>query len=428
MDMLETALKNKKEELDGTKAPEELEARLRQALRDKKRRTYYKPVAAVLIAALILSYSFDTIAYYGKKFIGYDEMAVGSLKQLNEEGRGQEINKSCTFSNGVVVTLDGIMFDENELVAFYKVSSSAGKLRDLMDRGLPTLHLNGIKPTGYFNRGGQGLIVDDRNMTFVDTLEPPEFYEKWMSFDVELMVDKKAEVRKIGFTLDRNRAANRTAKKELNAEAKLGSYRIIFDRLTASTMSSVLEGRIIPLDEAAMNAFKPQPLKDVMSMPRLDFDILSDNGEVSRFTGNQGVSGDEITFSSTGDALPKNFKTLQIRNIRFETLAMVDKTVDVGPDTRELEVADDMVVKQVYREGADICVVISSRGIPVMGMFAGDKQLEQAEPEAYDREAESDTPVDRTYRFQDTGGDLKLAVKFIRYVEYSDDTVDIPVN
>lgn len=428
MDMLETALKNKKEELDGMKAPEELEVCLRHALQDKKRRMYYKPVAAVLAAVLILSYSFDAIAYYGKKFIGYEQMTVGSLKELNEEGRGQEINRSCTFSNGVVVTVDGIMFDENELVAFYKVSSSTGKLQDLMDRGLPTLRLNGIKPMGYFSRGGQGLIVDDRNMTFVDTLEPPEFYEKWMSLDVELKVDKKMEVQKIDFTLDRNKAMNRIAKKDLNVEAKLGDYRIIFERLTASTMSSVLDGRILPLKESGLEAFKAETVMDSIRIPHLRFDIVSDNGEVSQFNGSQSASDEAITFSSTSDALPKDFKTLQIRNIRFETMAMVDKTVDVGPDTRELKVADDMAVKQVYKEGADVCVVISSRGIPVLGLFAGDKQLEQVNPDAYDREAESAAPVDRVYRFKDTGGDLKLSVKLIKYLTYSKDTIDIPVN
>lgn len=427
MNMVEAALKDKKEELDTIEAPVEMETMLRQALHGRRRRMTYKPVAAVLIAVLLFTYSFDTLAYYGKKFAGYDQVNMGSLKQLNEEGRGQDIGGSCTFSNGVEVTIDGIMFDENELVAFYKVHSSGEKLQDALNYNLPRLHVYGIKPGGYYFKGGQGFTVDDRNMTFVDTLESPMFYEKWMRFDVELVINKKTEVRSINFTLDRNQAVKRTVKMDLNAEARLGDYRILFDHLTASKMSSVLDGRIIALTEDALKVFKADTAETSMEIPHLKFDIVSDSGEASGFYGGQGVSGSNISFSSRSDALPGNFKILQIRNIRLETMKLVDKTVDVSINTKDMQIADDLVVKRVYMDGNDTCAIVSSRGIPIMGMFEGEKQLEQVNPEAFEREAESARPVERIYMFKGTGGKLKLMVKDIRYTNYSTDTVNIPI-
>jgi hypothetical protein len=430
MSRLEEALKDKKEELDRLEAPEELEARLRQSLFGRKRRmAAYKPVAAVLIVVLLLTYSFDTLAYYGKKFTGYDQMTAGSLKQLNEQGRGQEIGKSCTFSNGVEVTIDGIMFDDNELVAFYKVHSNNGKLlEDVLNYKLPKLHAYGIKPGGYRFTGGQGTTVDSWNMTFVDTLETPAFYEKWMRFDVELVINKKLEVRSISFTLDRNQAMERTVKTDLNAEARLGDYRIIFDRLTASTMSSVLDGRIIALTDDALKVFKAESAEAGTEIPRLRFDIVSDHGEVSQFYGgSQSASGSDISFSSRSDALPDKFNTLQIRNIRIDTMKLVDKTVDVNVGIKDLQIAGDLMINQVYQEGDETFVAVSSRGIPIMGLLEGEKQLEPVNPEAFDREAESTQLVERVYRFKGTGSNLKLAVKFIRYSRYSTDAVDIPV-
>lgn len=429
MSALEEALKNKKQELDCIEVPAELEVRLRQSLYGRKRRALYKPVAAILIAILLFTYSFDTLAYYGKKFAGYDRMTEGSLKQLNEEGRGQKIGKSCTFSNGVVVTIDGIMFDDNELVAFYKVHSNSGKLlEDVLKYKLPTLHVHGIKPGGYFFSGGQGTIVDDRNMNFMDTMQPPAFYEKWMRFDVELIIDNKMEVHSINFTLDRNQAMKRTVKTDLNGEASLGDYKILFDRLTASTMSSVLDGRIIALTDDALKVFKAESTEASVEIPRLCFDIVSGSGEASRFSGgSQDVSGSDISFNNRSDALPKDFNTLQIRNIRMDTTKMIDKTVDVGADTKDLQIADDLVVNKVYQEGSGTFVAVSSRGIPIFGLFEGEKQLEQADLEAFDREAESIRPVERVYRFKGTGGNLKITVKFIRYSRYSTDTVDIPI-
>lgn len=426
MNTVESALMHKKEELDSMKAPAEMEALLRQALKGRKRHVVYKPAAAILIAALLITYSFDSLAYYGKKFTGYDQIAVGSLKQLNEEGRGQEINKSCTFSNGVEVIIDGIMFDENELVAFYKVHSS-GKLQDILNYNLPRLHVSGLKPGGYNFTGGQGKIADEQNMNFMDTMEPPAFYEKWMRMDVELIIDKRTEIRSIDFTLDRNQAMKRTTRMDLSAVASLGDYKISFDRLTASTMSTVLEGRIVPATDAGLKTFNAETTEASMEIPQLRFDIISDSGKVSQFYGGQSSSNNDISFSSTSDALPKDFKTLQIRDIRLETMKLVDKTVDAGPDTKDIKICYDLILKRVYQDGDEIFAVVSSSGIPVMGLFEGDKQLEQVNPEALDLEAKSENPVERVYMFKGTGDNLKLQIKYIRYSTFSPDTIDIPV-
>ena len=428
MNAAEEALKNKKQEFERIEAPAELETLLRQALQGRRRKTAFKPVAAVLIAVLLFTYSFDTLAYYGKKFSGYDQVTMGSLKQLNEEGQGQDIGGSCTFSNGVEVTIDGIMFDENELVVFYKVHSNGAKLLDVLKYNLPRLHAYGIKPGGYYFKGGHGLIADDLNMTFVDTLEPPSFYEKWMRFDVELVIDNKTEVRSINFTLDRNKAMKRTAKLDLNGEARLGDYKIVFQHLTASAMSSVIDGKIVALTDDALQIFKAETAEASMEVPQLKFDIVSDNGEVSQFYGGQGVSGSDISFNCKSDGLPRNFKTLQIRNIRMDTMKLVDKTIDISVDTKEMQIADDLVVKQLYMDGNDTCISVSSRGIPVLGLFEGEKQLDETKPEAFEREAESAQPVERVYRFKGTGGNLKLSAKYIRYSKYSMDIVNIPIN
>ena len=87
----------------------------------KKEDISIKVLCSCFAAVLIVIYSFDSIAYYGKKFIGYDNMLYGNLKELFDEGRGQEINKSCTFSDGLEFTLDAIMFDGNELMAFCRM-------------------------------------------------------------------------------------------------------------------------------------------------------------------------------------------------------------------------------------------------------------------------------------------------------------------
>lgn len=43
----------------------------------------------------------DTLAFYGKKLIGYESVMNGTLKELNQLGKGQIIGKSHTFSRGI---------------------------------------------------------------------------------------------------------------------------------------------------------------------------------------------------------------------------------------------------------------------------------------------------------------------------------------
>ena len=431
MKKLETILQEKTEEWNTMEAPAEMEDRLRQALQENKRRMpSYKPIAAILAVVLLFTYSFDSLAYYGKKFTGYDGMTVGSLKKLNEEGKGQEINKSCTFSNGVTVTIDGFVFDDNHWVFYYKVHCESGNLlEDVLKYNLPQLHAYGISPEGYNLTGGQGTLMDEQHMSFVDTLEPPRFYEKWMKLEVQLKVENVFETQTIRFTLNRNQAMEKTATVDLKAEARLGDYKILFDKLSASAMSSVISGRIIALTDDALNAFRGETAESAFVTPHLRFDMVSDNGEVSTFSGGQSASGSNISFHSSADALPKDFITLQLKNIRFETMKLVDKTIEVGVETTDLQMDDDLIIKKIIQENdAETCVILSSRGIPVVGLSTGDLQLDQLNAEALEYEPESEQPVDRVYRFQGTGSNLMLSVKFIRYSEYSADTVNIPID
>ncbi len=114
---VEKMLNENKNDIDQIKVPKELEERLSSALNNHKptkaKRKYVKVrIAVAFIAVLLIGYNIDTLAFYGKQLIGYDQVMNGTLKELNELGKGQMIDKSHTFEDGVIITLDGIMIDE----------------------------------------------------------------------------------------------------------------------------------------------------------------------------------------------------------------------------------------------------------------------------------------------------------------------------
>ena len=377
---------------------------------------------------MLIAYSFDSLAYYGRKFIGYDNVTYGSLKELNDEGKGQEINKSCTFSNGIEITVDGIIFDDNELVAFYKIKSTKEKL-DLSKLNL-FMKLDGLKPMGYNQRSGQGGYIDDYNCAFITFLEAPAFYEKWMKINISLRIDNTREEKSISFTLDRNKAMKKTVEKKLDAKVTIGDYQVYFEKLKASSLSTYITGKIESLTEDSKGVFEKNiASKEAFGLPHLKFDIETDKAEKVNLTGgNMKTSRDEISFAINGDALPKEFNTLEIKNIRLENQKIIDESFDVTLETKDLEVDDEIIVKEIYHEGNETCVVISSKGVPAIGLFNGDEYMEMLNFDQYKSYPESEEPVERTFRFAGKAKDIKLELKSIVYSVYTDETISIPVD
>lgn len=75
---------------------------------------------------MIVGYNYNAFAFYGKKLIGFDELITGTLKDLNEEGMGQIIEKKTTLVDGTELTINGIMTDANQMIIYYTLANPVG--------------------------------------------------------------------------------------------------------------------------------------------------------------------------------------------------------------------------------------------------------------------------------------------------------------
>jgi len=101
------------------------------------------------------------------------------LQQLNELDKGQTIGKTHTFSNGVSLTLDYVMLDENQLLLFYTIDD-------------PTSHVNDHNITpfmsvkafwgDYSHQNSQGEISkDNTKIKNISSFKPPLPFERNLS-------------------------------------------------------------------------------------------------------------------------------------------------------------------------------------------------------------------------------------------------------
>ncbi len=416
---VEELLYEQRTELQKLQAPEELELRLRSSLENSKvqrKKISRGLVAAVIAFALMFTYSFDTLAYYSKKMMGYETITNANIAELNEEGAGQEIQLSHTFSNGVEVLLDGIMFDENELVAFYKIQSSGPKIDEITF----LMEINGIHPLRYPAQGGSGFSDDDYTQIWVQSFEAPKFYEKWLSLDMT-MIDRhnnNSEQGSIGFTLDRSKAMKRMVKQDIGEEVELENVKINLLSLTASRLNTTIEGIIEPLQpgKQELSAF------DRKEQPNLRFDIFVDDDFYD--SAYVGINPTRKDFKAETRGLPSEFHTIDFRNFRLVEMKMIDDSVDISLDTRNLSIDEDLVITKVYQEGDNTCIAIKSKGIPVMGLFVDDKQVKAVDDTDYSNLPVSPEAVERIYKFEGKNSVMTLMFKIISYTKYDvNDTV-----
>ena len=66
------------------------------------------------------------LPYYGKKIFGFDEVITGTLKELNNEGMGQIIEKQTKLEDGTDFIINGIITDANQLILYYTLTNPNG--------------------------------------------------------------------------------------------------------------------------------------------------------------------------------------------------------------------------------------------------------------------------------------------------------------
>lgn len=118
------------------KTPSELEGRLRKALeqapvRRRSRAGRARSWVATAAAAMLLTvgvYQYPALAYYGGKLFSQTELNTMAFSELADHGYGQSVNKSKTLGDGTVITINGVIADDNALTMYYSIDPASGSI------------------------------------------------------------------------------------------------------------------------------------------------------------------------------------------------------------------------------------------------------------------------------------------------------------
>ena len=432
---LERMLSQRKRELDNLEAPGEMADRLSHALKERKPvkrsgSSWTIKVAAICLAILLVGYNFETLAFYGKKLVGYDQVMTGTLRQLNELGKGQLIGKSHSFPNGVSVTLDGIMLDDSQLLAFYTIQDPAGEV--------DAFHLHPLRIKGFFGSynmsGGQGELSDDnKTIKWVTSFEPPFFLERTLHLNMAYTDHNTLQEGEISFKLDRAKAMGSTLRKDINQTIELEYTKVKVESILASPTRTVISGSIQHFHELAMGQIKGERLRPNY----LSLRLIANDGEVIAQQGG-GMSTDMrgIRFEQSFDALPADLQSLHLKLDSISVNRDVSAEVELqkGLPNRGVEILGQQVVlNDVYTANDNTYVTITTDESTVLTrvhlMIDGKKiELQSTVTDSLEKLTDGRILHTRTLNFPGTGENLTLLVERITFTEYYDVTLGIPVH
>lgn len=422
---IEAILDRKKANIEQLEVPEDLELRLRKALTRKKPQKKRGLIAVALVMFLFFSYNFDAIAYYGKKFIGYDEVINGALKDLNEMGQGQEIYKSYTFSNGLEVTLEGIMFDDNQLVAFYSIKGDKEKLGNLSNITMKGLF-------SYYMSSGSGIMNDSRTeIKWVSNFEPPKFFERNLSFQFSMEKEDSAwEHGEIEFKLDRSKAMGTTIKQSIKQKIELGDNIVNFANITASPTVTIIEGSI----DTNLDLYR-NSLNNIHPNFQIDFELYANGQKIEKKGSGLSSSLKGYTFEGRFEALSKDIEKLELKLVGLTSSKVVDKVITLN-NKENIKLLDrDVTIKQLdVEDEATYITIITDEDVLLEKVYLliGDDRvpLERtiATPGGLTKHPDGTLTYERTLQFMGQGDNLKLEIGKIRSLEKINETIDIPLD
>lgn len=360
LDNLERLLSEEKERFEKIEMPNDIEDRLRLELEKtpvKKKRRFHLKAVAILIMVMLLGYNIDTLAYYGKKLLGYDTVMNATLQQLNELGKGQLIGKSHIFSDGVSVTLDGVMLDDNNLIMFYTLEDPNRNVEDVNSR--IDVKITGFKgPMGY---GGQGETDSEGKIQrwVYSTDRAPKFYENNIGLEIDYTPEGKGiEKGEIEFELDRNEAVGKSLTIPINKKVELKENSIIIDTMVASPTVTIVNGQIQNLLELGWDKI----IGERFMTQDIDMSLYADGIELP-------IQGSSISTDMSGmnydirfGALPPKVKSLELKLTSFLSTHEVYEIISIetgGEKTAEI-LGQELIINDVYEQNGNTYVNITT--------------------------------------------------------------------
>lgn len=431
MDKLEQLLNNEKEKIEKVNVPYEMESKLRSSLEVdihvKKIKIFsIRKIAILLIIVVLVGYNFNTLAYYGKKMTGYDNVMSGTLKDLNELGNGQLIGESYTFNNKVKVTLDGVMLDDNNFIAFYTLYAPDGNVDDVNNN--ISIIMKGFGGIVSMSNGTGQSNDENTKISWVSYFEPPAFYMNKIDFLISYSDNGVTETGEISFKLDRNKAMGHTLEKEINKSFKLNDCNIKINKITASPTTTQINGQIQSIIQLGLDTFTEERIRP----EDLNINLAVNGKEMSAISWGISTNLAGITFHFDYDALPEELNSIDIKLNTFSAYHDVDEKIKFDKGEKITILNHDITINSVDQSKEETYITLTTEESTLLRkvfLNADGNRIPLDHTDSEDFIKTHDGIMKRrTLHFKGIGESLELEIKGLTYKESYNQIIKVPID
>ncbi|TCM97764.1 uncharacterized protein DUF4179 [Paenibacillus sp. BK033] len=368
MNAIEDKIQEHKQNLSQIKAPIELEDRLRQALHripEKKRRNnkalMWSISAAAALLILVSTYQYPAFAYLGGKLLNRVELSSLSFAEVAEQGYGQSINKSKTFKDGTVTTINGVIADDNAFLMYYTIKLPEGvtfKSDEFIRYGVNKI--KGFLTNSNMTEGAGNYSKDKTQFQGVYKFEPVNPFSRTLTAHFSERLDSgEQEILPISFKFEANKAMKSIINEKISKTVAVDEGTVHYDAIVASPTSTVIRGHY----------------------------ELNNNGGYPRFPGKTKlfVNGTEVesfgyrsggldgknspTFEFNYDVLPTDkIKSLEIVLDKFSGYRKITEPIPLtSPSDRSMKINNEKLwIRSVTKTGSGYDIVIARKEFTIL--------------------------------------------------------------
>lgn len=428
MNNVEKQLADEKKRIDSITAPEELEMRLRNALQATapKRRKRISPIWKIAVAALlitvVISSNYNAFAYYSKQLLGYDELINDTLKELNDAGKGQIVDKFSTLADGTKLIIDGIMSDENQLIMYYRITNPNGLDKDTYDQ-LRFERLSGFLTNSMWESGTSIMNEDQTEMRGTLTFKPVSPLAKKLTLTYsEKSYSSQITGGSITFAYNPHEAMQTELKKSIKKKLQVDRGTITFKTITATPTMTMIEGKL-----------------DVKNFDRVPsafqgIELIANGSPIENLGSGTSTSMSGTTFDIHYESLPEHLDSLELVMKEFVGYMKLGQEVSLASISNEpisLN-GEELWVKDVSITSRGVEITIDTEDdVMLDGVSIGTHKeiipLKTTVNQSYIEYSDGRLLKERTLLFESTIVPEKIVIEGMHYMKTYNYTINIPV-
>jgi hypothetical protein len=435
MKTIEEKLQEHKQSMSTVKAPFDLEGRLRNALenvpvkqRNKNRAVTWIASSAAALLMIFGAYHYPAFAYYGGKLFNTTELSSLSFAELTEHGYGQTVNQSKTLDDGTVITINGVIADDNGLLMYYTIDRPPGSIFD--NNGSFRYGVNKIQ--GFLTdsspkEGSGNHSKDETHFEGVYKFDPVSPFSRTLTVTFSERLDNGERASyPISFKFEANKAMKSLLKQDISKSVSVDQGTVYYDSITASPTSTIVKGHY-KMEYEGYPRFAGTTKLYVNGTEVKSWGMRGD-----RFT-EEGIPGFELQF----DVLPTDkVKTVELVLKDFPGYQKVDQAISLAsPSDKSIKIGNEKLwIRSVTKSDAGYDIVIARKQFTILdrdnlSVQAGDAVVPVSsisESRPWDLK-NGNILWEQTYSFNTKEKPEHLLLDGFHYIKTYDKVVSIPV-